>query len=54
MIEKTDYFFVSIFTLETLLKLIGFGFKGFRRDNFNIFDAFVVLLSLIEFGMHLG
>lgn len=47
-LEYFNYIFISIFTLELLVKLIGFGFKEFIKDKFNIFDAFIVLISYIE------
>jgi len=37
-----------IFTFETCLKLIGYGFRIFAKDSFNIFDAIVVAISLVE------
>lgn len=45
-----DIFFITLFTLEIALKLVGLGFRGFTIDKFNIFDAFIVLLSLVEIG----
>ena len=46
--EKIDYFFVSAFTIEMLLKLIGHGPKSYFKDAMNIFDASLVVTSLIE------
>jgi hypothetical protein len=40
--------FSSIFFLEMVLKLIGLGPKAYVQDPFNLFDAFVVILSLVE------
>ena len=40
--------FTAIFCLEVAIKIIGFSFRGFVRDKFNIFDALVVLVSLLE------
>lgn len=37
------------FLLEMLIKLGGFGLKGYVRDPFNIFDGFIVVLSLVDF-----
>ena len=31
-----------------IVKLLGFGFKEYLRDKFNIFDATIVILCLIE------
>ena len=31
-----------------ILKLVAFGFKGYIRDPFNVFDAIIVILSTVE------
>jgi hypothetical protein len=31
-----------------VIKLFGLGFKEYAKDSFNLFDAVVVALSLIE------
>ena len=31
-----------------ILSMIGFGLKNYLSDSFNIFDAVIVVLSLIE------
>jgi hypothetical protein len=40
--------FTAIFAVEMLLKLFGFGPRNYLRDYFNVFDACVVVISLIE------
>ena len=52
--EKTDVFFVAVFTAEIFLKLIGLGWKGFRMDSFNIFDSFIVVMGYIEIGFSMS
>lgn len=50
-IDELEYFnicFFVIFTLEVIAKMIGLGLLSFVKDKFNLFDAFVVLISLIE------
>ena len=37
------------FFLEMILKLMGLGFKEYARDSFNLFDAILVVVSLIEY-----
>lgn len=44
-----DVFFVWIFTLEMILKLIGVGLRNYIRDKFNFFDAMIVIISLVDF-----
>ncbi len=31
-----------------IIKLLGYGIKGYIKDRFNIFDAFVVIISTVE------
>ena len=31
-----------------ILKLIGLGFENYRRDNYNVFDAVIVVISLVD------
>lgn len=40
--------FTILFTIEMCFKLFGFGIKGYLSDNYNIFDAIIVLISLAE------
>ena len=47
-LEYFNFIFFSIFTIELIVKIIGFGWKEFVKDKFNIFDAFIVLISFIE------
>jgi hypothetical protein len=37
-----------LFFVEMIVKLIGLGVKEYARDKYNIFDAFIVILSIIE------
>ena len=47
-LEYFNYIFFTIFLMELIIKVLGFGFKEFVKDKFNIFDAFIVLISFIE------
>jgi len=40
--------FTVIFTLEVVLKLAGLGMKEYVRDKFNLFDAVIVIVSILE------
>lgn len=46
----TDFntIFSIIFTVEVVLKLIGLGVRGYSADKFNIFDAAIVIISIVE------
>jgi Ion transport protein len=40
--------FTIIFTIEMVIKMYGLGIKRYVKDAFNVFDCFVVILSLVE------
>ena len=43
--------FTVIFGVEMICKIYGFGFKKYLDDMFNVFDAFVVILSFVEIAV---
>lgn len=43
-----DNLFTYIFLLEMICKLIGLGFQNYKKDLYNIFDACIVIISLID------
>ena len=48
LLDYLNYLFTSVFTIEAVLKIIGLGVKEFCKERFNIFDAVVVIISLVE------
>lgn len=46
--EVLNNFFTWAFVAEMIIKLFGLGFKEYTRDSFNIFDALIVVLSMID------
>jgi len=48
MLDIGNYFFVFIFLLEAVFKLIGFGPKYYWHVNWNKFDFIIVILSLFS------
>lgn len=40
--------FTWAFVIEMVIKLIGLGFREYGKDSFNLFDAFIVVLSLVD------
>jgi hypothetical protein len=46
-----NYFFTGIFAIEMVIKMIGFGLPAYAKDNFNIFDCFIVCMSFVELIM---
>ena len=49
--ELMNEFFTWAFVAEMIIKLMGLGFREYTRDSFNIFDALIVILSMIDFIM---
>jgi len=45
----SNMIFTIIFSVEMILKLIGYGFLDYIRDWFNMFDGVIVILSWVEF-----
>lgn len=43
-----NLFFTIIFAVEMVLKLYGLGCAEYVSDNFNNFDAFIVIMSYVE------
>jgi hypothetical protein len=47
ILKIANIFFVSFFTAECFLKCIAYGFTYFWHVNWNKFDLFIVILSLL-------
>jgi len=45
-----NYFFLSVFVLELVLKVLALGILGYIDDPYNRFDALIVAAGLIELG----
>ena len=47
--EKIEYVFLAIFTLETALKIVAFGFawhpNAYLRNGWNILDFIIVVVG---------
>jgi len=46
MLEYFDVFLVIIFLIEAIVKLNEYGVKGYFSEGWNIFDFFIVVVSL--------
>ncbi|CAF3598036.1 unnamed protein product [Adineta steineri] len=46
-----NYIFTAIFTTEALLKIIAMAPVKYLKDGWNVFDLFIVTLSLVELGL---
>lgn len=49
-----DMVFTWMFTLEAIFKIIGLGAKCYVKDYYNIFDAVVVVFSLVDFAISMS
>jgi hypothetical protein len=38
-----------LFVGEMLIKIFGLGFKDYLKDGFNIFDAIIIIVGLLEY-----
>jgi hypothetical protein len=47
VLEYMNYGFAAIFTVEFLIKYVGFGNRYFK-DNWNIFDTVIVIITLLS------
>lgn len=43
--------FTWLFFVEMVMKLVGLGPSLYNRDIYNVFDAAVVILSLVDFTL---
>jgi len=48
VLEYSNIFFSVLFAIEMLLKLIAEGTFGYIKNGFNVFDGFIVILSIVE------
>ena len=46
--EQLNTFFTYCFVLEMIIKLLGLGIRDYVKDQFNIFDAAIVIFSIVE------
>ena len=50
-VEISNIFFTFVFALEMILKILGSGCYAYLTDGFNLFDAIVVMVSVMELFM---
>lgn len=48
ILEYSNYVFILLFTIEILFRIITHGCLKYVQSSFNLFDAVIVLISLIE------
>ena len=53
-LENINYFFTGIFIIEFIIKIIALGPQRYIDSNWNKFDLFIVMTSIIEIIMSLS
>ncbi|GMF20747.1 unnamed protein product [Phytophthora lilii] len=48
IVDVINFVLTQIFLLEAVLKIFGLGFHRWAEDRYNLFDALVVVLGIIE------
>ena len=51
--DGVDWFFTAAFTIEMLLKMMGFGLCQYLSDNWNVLDCSLVSMSLLDHALTL-
>ena len=49
--EQLNSFFTYCFIFEMIVKIVGLGVKEYVKDQFNLFDAVIVIISIIEMAL---
>ena len=52
--EYFNFFFTACFFFEMIVKLIGLGIKLYVKERFNIFDMFIVVISIFDMAVLLS
>ncbi|KAG4062064.1 Sodium channel protein type 4 subunit alpha B [Phytophthora cactorum] len=50
-LEIINFALTCVFVAEMIIKVAGLGIHLYTRDKFNLFDAFVVLMGLLEMAL---
>lgn len=48
ILDYLNLVFTLLFTIEMLIKLIGYGIKTYFNDAFNLFDCVIVVSSIVD------
>lgn len=48
VLDLINLIFAGIFFLEMIVKLIGMGPSNYIKDSYNIFDAVIVTISIVD------
>ncbi|KAL4169650.1 hypothetical protein KRP22_010568 [Phytophthora ramorum] len=48
IVDVINFVLTQIFLLEAVLKMFGLGFQQWAEDRYNLFDALVVMMGIVE------
>lgn len=51
VVDTPNFALTIAFILESVLKIVGLGWRQWATDRYNVFDALLVALALIEIGV---
>ena len=51
VLEILNLIWFSVFLLEMIVKLVILTPKGYARDSFNLFDGFIVVMSVVDVSL---
>ena len=51
ILSEMNTLFTWVFFLEMVMKIIGLGFANYRKDSYNVFDAVIVIVSLLDWTL---
>lgn len=54
IVDKINYALAIVFMVESICKIIAFGFKNYFRDRGNTFDFMIVLVSIVTSAITLA
>ncbi len=50
-LEISNVIFITIFSLEMIIKIAGEGIRAYLNQWFNIFDGFIVIIRYRQFNL---
>ena len=51
ILTSGNYIFTGIFTCEAILKILAMSPSKYLKNGWNVFDLFIVSISLVELGL---
>jgi len=48
ILSGLEAFYIAVFAIEAVLKIVGFGWRQYWRSNWNKFDLFIVVVGVVS------